>query len=177
MNTETVDVIQIDLPTLERHLDDLCRLLVDTVEDGAAVSFLAPLPLGDAERYWRCDVASALGNGARRLFGAVAEGKVVGTVQLVVSLPPNQPHRAEISKMMVHPSHRQRGIGKGLLNAAFAAARGGGKTLLTLDTRTGDVSEKLYVAVGFERAGEIPDFALDPDGRALHATTLMYKRL
>lgn len=177
MNTETVEVIRFDMLTLERHLDDLCGVLLDTVEDGAAVSFMAPLGRGDAEQFWQRDVGTALGNGARLLFGALVDGKVVGTVQLMVSLPPNQPHRAEISKMMVHPTHRQRGIGKRLLNAAFEAARGAGKTLVTLDTRTGDVSEKLYKAVGFERAGEIPDFALDPDGQALHATTYMYKRL
>jgi ribosomal protein S18 acetylase RimI-like enzyme len=79
--------------------------------------------------------------------------------------------------MMVHPKFRERGIGKKLLGAALEAARRSGKTLVTLDTRTGDVSQKLHEAVGFGRAGEIPDFPLDPDGRALHATTCMYKRL
>ncbi|MDG4648671.1 GNAT family N-acetyltransferase [Roseibacterium sp. SDUM158017] len=119
MNTPIFEIIQMDRDTLERYADDLCHVLTETVADGAAVSFLAPLGRADAERFWSRDVKAALGNGARLLFGAIVEGKIVGTVQLVVAMPPNQPHRAEISKMIVHPDHRRRGIGKGLLRCAF----------------------------------------------------------
>ncbi|PWJ21598.1 GNAT family N-acetyltransferase [Jannaschia seohaensis] len=177
MNTAALEIIRIDQDTLARHLDDLCRVSIDTVAEGAAIGFIAPLDPAEAERFWSRDVKAAIGSGARLLFGALMDGKIVGTVQLVVGMPPNQSHRAEISKMIVHPDYRQRGIGKRLLLRAFDAARRAGKTLVTLDTRTGDVSEWLYQAVGFERAGIIPDFALDPDGRALHATTYMYRRL
>ncbi|MCB1348203.1 MAG: GNAT family N-acetyltransferase [Maritimibacter sp.] len=177
MTDAEVEIAELDAPGVLRHLDDLCRVLIDCVADGAAVSFMAPLSPAAAETFWAVDVAAAVAGGDRHLFGAFVDGRLVGTVQLFVGLPPNQPHRAEISKMIVHPEVRRRGIGAALLQAAFAVARRSGKTLVTLDTRTGDVSERLYRSVGFEPAGVIPGFALDPDGAALHATTYMYKRL
>lgn len=177
MKQMTHNVEMLDPHALADNLDDLCRVLVDSVADGAAISFMAPLSRADAERFWMTDVRSAVAGGARHLFGAFRDGRLVGTVQLVVAMPPNQPHRAEISKMIVHPTARRNGIGKALLAAAFDLARSKGKSLVTLDTRTGDVSEQLYRSVGFEQAGVIPDFALDPDGRARHATTYMYRYL
>ena len=98
-------------------------------------------------------------------------------MQLVLSMPPNQPHRAEIAKMIVHPAARRLGLGRALMEAALDAAKSRGKTLVTLDTRTGDTAEPLYRSVGFEVAGVIPDFAWDPDGRAMHGTTYMYRRI
>ena len=104
-------------------------------------------------------------------------GDLVGTVQLITAMPPNQPHRCEIAKMIVHPRARRLGIGRSLMNRALHRARELGKTLVTLDTRTGDVAEPLYASVGFEVAGVIPDFAWDPDGKARHATTYMFRRI
>ena len=103
--------------------------------------------------------------------------EIVGTVQLLTVMPPNQPHRCEIAKMIVHPQARRLGIGRALMNEALDRARELGKTLVTLDTRTGDAAEPLYASVGFEVAGVIPDFAWDPDGKALHATTYMFRRI
>lgn len=170
-------ILELDAAAIARHLDDLCRVLMDSVAQGAAISFMAPVSTAEAERFWLGDVRAALERGNRRLFGAIVDDRLAGTVQLVVGMPPNQPHRAEIAKMVVHPDARRSGLGRALMNAALEAARQAGKKLVTLDTRTGDVSEALYRSVGFEKAGVIPDYAFDPDGRARHATTYMYRHL
>lgn len=162
---------------IDQHAADLCRVLIDSVADGAAIGFLAPLSPMDAARFWKTDVQAFVEAGDRHLLGAFQKDRLIGTVQLVVAMPLNQPHRAEIAKMIVHPDARRRGIGKALMGAALDLAREAGKTLLTLDTRTGDVSEHLYRAVGFEQAGIIPDYALDPDGTGFHATTYMFRRI
>lgn len=162
---------------IKSHARDLGRVLLDSVADGAAISFMATLTASEAEGFWREDVHASVRSQARRLFAAFVEDRLVGTVQLVMGMPPNQPHRAEISKMIVHPESRRRGLGKALLTAALDAARDADKTLVTLDTRTGDVSELLYRSLGFKQAGVIPDFAYDPDGLARHATTYMYRYL
>ena len=170
-------ITELHAADIVKYLDDLCRVLMASVADGAAIGFMAPVPIADAERFWLQDVRSALDGGGRRLFGALVDHQMVGTVQLVLGMPPNQPHRAEISKMIVHPDGRRRGLGRALMIEALAAAEMAGKTLITLDTRTGDVSELLYRGVGFKEAGVIPDFAFDPDGRAKHSTTIMYRYL
>lgn len=162
---------------IETHVSDLCQVLLDSVLDGAAISFLTTLTLAEAEQFWLQEVGNAVARGDRHLFGAFREDRLVGTVQVITGMPPNQPHRAEIAKMVVHPDHRRLGLGKALMDAALDTARRSGKTLVTLDTRTGDVSEQLYRGVGFEQAGVIPDFAFDPDGQARHATTYMYRYL
>ncbi len=170
-----VDMLAPD--ALDRHLDGLTRLLIDTVADGAAVSFLHPLADADARAFWRNDVFPQVAAGQRALLVAFDGDRLLGTVQLITAMPPNQPHRAEIAKMMVHPDARRRGIGRMVLQAALDHARAQGKTNVTLDTRSGDPSQSLYAAAGFEVAGIIPDFALDPDGRRLHSTTYMFRRL
>jgi ribosomal protein S18 acetylase RimI-like enzyme len=170
-------IIELGAADIAAHVDDLCRVLIDSVQDGAAISFMAPLNGDDAARFWLQDVRSAVDDGSKRLFAAFVDDRLVGTVQLVLGMPPNQPHRAEISKMIVHPDGRRRGLGTALMNEALELARRSGKTLITLDTRTGDVSEPLYRRVGFKEAGVIPDFAFDPDGGATHATTYMYRYL
>ncbi len=171
------DIRKLNATALESHLGELCRILIDSVSDGAAISFMAPLAQHEAEHFWMNEVRPSIERGDRQLFGAFVDDKLIGTVQLVIALPPNQPHRAEISKMVVHPDGRRQGLGKALMNAALDAAEHAGKALVTLDTRTGDVSENLYRGVGFEQAGIIPDFAFDPDGAARHATTYMYRYL
>ncbi|QFT91322.1 Acetyltransferase [Roseovarius sp. THAF9] len=164
-------------PELDQNLDGLARLLIDTVADGAAVSFLHPLAPDSARAFWQEDVFPHVTANARSLFAAFLNDTLAGTVQLITAMPRNQPHRAEIAKMMVHPTARRRGLGRALLSAALDHANALGKTNVTLDTRSGDVSQSLYASVGFEMAGIIPDFALDPDGCTLHSTTYMYKRL
>ena len=162
---------------LAAHLDGFCRILIDTVADGAAVGFLHPVQPAQAKRFWCDEVGPELAANRRALFGAFDGSAVVGTVQLITALPPNQPHRAEIAKLMVHPDARRKGLGRALIAQAIACAREAGKTLITLDTRTGDAAQPLYASVGFQKAGVIPDFGVDPDGQRLHATTYMYKHL
>ncbi|WP_138468540.1 GNAT family N-acetyltransferase [Poseidonocella sp. HB161398] len=170
-------VITIDGAGLGPRLEALAEILVGSVAGGAAIGFMAPLAETEARRFWAEDVRAEIEAGRRVLFGAERAGRLLGTVQLVTAMPPNQPHRCEIAKMMVHPAARRQGIGRQLMTAALGHARGLGRTLVTLDTRSGDAAAPLYASVGFEVAGEIPDFAWDPDGRARHATTYMYRRL
>jgi GNAT superfamily N-acetyltransferase len=156
---------------------DLAQILSDSVAAGAAIGFMQPVSQDTALVFWQGTVAESVACGARDLFIAEEDGVVLGTVQLIHDMPANQPHRAEIAKMMVAPVARRRGVGRALMKAALQAAKANGKTLVTLDTRTGDVAAPLYAAVGFEVAGHIPDYAFDPDGQARHSTTYMYCKL
>ena len=162
---------------IDAHLDALGVVLAETVESGGAVSFMQPFSRADGTAFYRDQVRLAVRDGERVLLAAFIDGIPGGSVQLIVGLPANQPHRCEVAKMMVHPRHRGRGVAKRLMAALEAEARRRGKTLITLDTRSGDVSQHLYAAFGFKVAGEIPAYALDPDGQRLHATTVMYKLL
>ena len=162
---------------IDEYLDALGEILAETVESGGAVSFVEPFSPADGTAFYLDQVRPAVRHGDRVLLVAFIDAIPVGSVQLIVGLPPNQPHRCEVAKMMVNPRHRGRGIAKRLMAALEAEARGRCKTLITLDTRTGDVSQHLYAAFGFNVAGEIPAYALDPDGQRLHATTVMYKLL
>ena len=154
----------------------LAALLQATVHDGGAIGFVLPLPDDDARDFWR-SIAEDVGHGRRVLFLAEVDGALAGSVQLIAELPPNQPHRSEVAKLMVHPDFRRRGVASALMRALEAHARALGKTLITLDTRTGDSAETLYAALGFETAGVIPNYALDPDRQNTHATTYMFKHL
>ncbi len=155
----------------------LADVLIDCVEGGTSVSFLAPLARGKAEAFWR---GVADGVAARDRLLLVAEdagsGELLGTVQVVFAWPENQPHRADVAKMLVRRSARRRGVGADLLGAAEAAARRAGRTLLVLDTFTGSDAERLYRRLGWSEVGVIPDYALTADGR-LGATTIFYKAL
>ncbi|ACL55173.1 GNAT family N-acetyltransferase [Methylobacterium nodulans] len=142
----------------------LAAILVDCVAGGASVSFMAPLPQARAVAYWR-DVAESVGRGERSLIVAEeSDGTPVGTVQIVLAQPENQPHRADLSKVLVLRRARRRGIGAGLMRAAEDAARRAGKTLLVLDTASPE-AERLYERAGWSRVGVIPGYALLPDGR------------
>lgn len=154
----------------------LSRVLIACVKDGASVGFMNPLSPERAETFWR-RVAQDIAIGERILLVAEDPGsqKVVGTVQLVIGQPENQPHRADLSKMLVHPDARRRGIGAALMRAAEGAAQAAGKTLLVLDTASAD-AERLYERAGWKRVGVVPGYALLPDGRP-SATTFFYKRL
>ncbi|MCY0149512.1 GNAT family N-acetyltransferase [Hoeflea sp. G2-23] len=159
----------------DAHAPALARIMADTVEAGAAIGYMQPFHVADGLAFFTDQVFPEVRAGRRRLLVARLDGDTVGSVQLIVALPPNQPHRCEVAKMMVAPEARRRGIGAALMQALDAEARATGKSLITLDTRTGDAAEPLYRAAGFKTAGMIPGFALDPDGRAVHATTYMYK--
>ncbi|HEV3180078.1 MAG TPA: GNAT family N-acetyltransferase [Steroidobacteraceae bacterium] len=164
------------LPELgEREIAGLSGVLVDCVEGGASVSFLAPLSLARAAAYWR-SLAASVARGERVVIAAeeTAAG-IVGTVQLVLDLPENQPHRGDIAKMLVHRRARRRGVGAALLAAAEQAARDAARTLLVLDTASA-AAARLYARHGWQRCGEIPDFALMPDGTPC-ATTVYFKSL
>ena len=163
--------------TFRHHVGPLAAILADSVADGAAISFMQPFTAVDAAEFLRTAVLPQVECGGRLLFAAALDGVPCGTAQLVLAMPPNQPHRCEIAKMAVHPAARRRGVARRLMEAAEAEARARGKTLITLDTRTGDRAEPLYAACGFAAAGVIPGYALDPDGGATHGTTYMYKVL
>jgi GNAT superfamily N-acetyltransferase len=154
----------------------LAALLIDCVEGGASVSFMLPLAPERAQAFWR-RVAQGVHNGERVLLVCEDErGAIVGTVQLVLGLPENQPHRADVAKMLVHRSARRQGLAERLMRAAEDAARDRGKTLLVLDTVTGGDAERLYTRLGWQRVGSIPDYALWPQG-GLCATTYFYRRV
>lgn len=159
----------------DAELDALAAVLHDCVERGASVSFMHPFTLDDARAYYE-SVLDEIDAGTRVLLAAYGGGELVGTVQVVHAWPPNQPHRADITKLLVHGRARGRGLGRRLMEAAEEAALAGGKTLLVLDTVTGSSADRLYRRLGWTEVGEIPEFALYPDG-APCATTVFYKRL
>ncbi|MHB1310662.1 MAG: GNAT family N-acetyltransferase [Gemmatimonadaceae bacterium] len=154
---------------------ELAGLLADAVNSGAAVSFLAPLTPGRADAWWRSTITAADG-GAVFLVARDAEG-IAGTVQLHPAWAPNQPHRAEIAKLVVRQRCRRTGLGTRLMQAIEDDARRAGFSLLTLDTRQGDAAEHLYRRLGWTEVGVIPGFALDPDGAQTHGTVVFYKAL
>ena len=152
----------------------LASLLIACVEGGASVGFMHPLPVERAAAFWS-RVADGVRRGERVLLVADdANGRLTGTAQLVLSTPENQPHRADVAKMLVHPGARRQGIARSLLIALEDAARAEGRTLLVLDTVTGSDAERLYTRAGWQRVGEIPNYALMPDG-APCSTTVFYK--
>ena len=157
------------------ELQQLAALLLNAVEGGASVSFMWPLSLEQALAFWQ-QVAAGVTHGERVLLVAEDEQGICGTVQLVLSQPENQPHRADLAKMLVHRRARRMGVGAALMRAAEQAARDAAKTLLVLDTVTGSDAERLYTRLDWQRVGEIPGYALWPQG-GLCATTYFYKAL
>ena len=155
----------------------LAEILIACVNGGASVSFMAPLAPDKADAFWH-SVADSVEMGERLLVVAKDRhrGRVVGTVQILLKQPENQPHRADVSKMLVHPDARRRGIGSQLLRFAEHAALSADRTVLVLDTATGSDAERLYERLGWIRVGRIPDYALSPEGQ-LCSTTIFYKRL
>jgi len=157
------------------ELDGLAAVLVDCVEGGASVSYMAPFTHAEARAAFEAVVAD-VEQGRRVLLAAFDDGAVVGTVQVNLATPPNQPHRGDVAKLLVRRSARRRGIAERLMEAAEREARVEGRTLLVLDTVTGDAAERLYTRLGWSRVGVIPNYALYPDGR-LCDTTVFYKTL
>jgi len=153
----------------------LSDILVEVVANGGSVSFMHPLPRESASRFWEGSLAAAE-RGERIVLGAFDGDTLVGTVTLLLDLPPNQPHRAEIAKMMTRLSHRHRGVATALLDMAERLAIARGRTLLVLDTAVEDGASALYERMGFMLAGIIPDYALKPHG-GLTGTMIYWKRL
>lgn len=152
------------------RVPELAAVLMDCVEGGASVSFMAPLARETADAFWR-RVADGVRTGDRILLVAEdGDGRIAGTVQVILDLPENQPHRGEVAKMLVHRAARRQGLGERLMNAAADAARGAGRTLLVLDTVTGSDADRLYARLGWTRVGVVPGFALMPDGTPCDAT-------
>ncbi|MEW6641132.1 MAG: GNAT family N-acetyltransferase [Pseudomonadota bacterium] len=174
--SHTTEVTIRMLATLgEDEIAQLADVLIDCVDGGASVSFMHPLSQEKAMTFWR-DLATDVASGRRRLLAAYDAQGMVGTVQVVAAQPDNQPHRADIAKMLVHRRARRRGIGAALMRAAEDAAREAGKTLLVLDTVSGGDAERLYSRLGWVFSGTVPDYALWPHG-GLCATSFYYRRL
>jgi GNAT superfamily N-acetyltransferase len=176
MSEDPITVRRVGAGEAAACIEALADVLVDCVEGGASVSFMRPLPRAKALAFWR-GVADGVERGERvLLIAADAQGTIIGTVQLISSLPDNQPHRADVAKMLVHRRARRRGVAQRLMAALDEAARAEGKTVLVLDTVTGGDAERLYARAGWQRVGSVPKYALMPDG-AFCATTFFYKHL
>jgi ribosomal protein S18 acetylase RimI-like enzyme len=153
----------------------LSELLIETVASGGSVSFMHPLSQKAAEAFWSNSLGAA-GRGERIILGAFDGDRLIGTVTLLLDLPPNQPHRAEIAKMMTRVSHRHRGIATALLREAERLAIARGRWLLVLDTAEDEGAAGLYERMGFKLTGVIPDYAFKPHG-GLTGTLIYWKRL
>jgi len=169
------EIISLDAPVADTALDQLAEVLVDCVEGGASVSFMSPFSHAEALVFFR-KVAASVASGDTVLLAARLDGRIVGTVQLGLDTPPNQPHRADIRKLLVHRSARGHGVGAALMAQVEEEARRYGRWLLVLDTVPGENGYRLYVREGWTRTGIIPDYAMFPDGR-LCDTAVFWKRL
>ena len=169
------EIVSLAAPIADSALDQLADVLVDCVAGGASVSFMSPFSHDSALGFFR-KVAGSVAAGDTALLAARLDGKIVGTVQLGLDTPPNQPHRADIKKMLVHRSARGRGIGAALMAAVEEEAHRRGLWLLVLDTVPGENGHRLYLRAGWTQTGLVPDYALFPDGR-LCDTAIMWKRL
>ncbi|MFB8086324.1 GNAT family N-acetyltransferase [Streptomyces sp. NPDC055992] len=167
------EIVPLSGPELVTYADELGALLVETVEAGASVGFLAPLDRGTAAEWWRVR-AAAVEAGQVQVWVARDGGRVAGTIGLARAPLPNARHRAEVAKLMVRPSARGQGLGRQLLTAVERAAAEEGITLLILDTESGSPAERLYRAAGWTECGSVPDYAGDPAG-VLKPTTFYYK--
>ncbi|MBV7403204.1 GNAT family N-acetyltransferase [Enterobacter sp. ENT03] len=158
------------------RIDELCDVLEDCVRGGASVSFMLPITREVASGFWQ-GVAASVARGERVLV--IAENtaaRIIGTAQIILDQPPNQPHRADVAKLLVHQSARRQGVARVLMDKLDDIAKENGKTLLVLDTATGSNAEYFYANCGWQRVGEIPGYALMPDGNVT-GTTIFYKNL
>jgi len=163
--------------SLEADLDALADVLRAVVYDGAGVSFVVPFSFEEARAFWLANVLPSVRVRTRRVLVGRLEGRIVGTVQIDLATPPNQRHRAEVLKLLVHPAARRRGIARALMIAVEPVALAEGRTLLTLDTWTGKAAEALYASLGYVAAGVIPRYARGSLTPELEPTTIMYKHI
>lgn len=173
--SEDVETIVLDAPVSDAALEELSGVLVDCVAGGASVSFMAPFSQADGLAFFR-KVAASVAAGDTVLIAALLNGRIVGTVQLGLDTPPNQPHRADVKKMLVHRAARNRGIGAALMAAVEDEAKKRGRWLVVLDTVPGMSGYRLYQRAGWTQSGVIPNYALMPDGK-LCDTAVFWKRL
>jgi GNAT superfamily N-acetyltransferase len=169
------EIVSLEAPVAESALDQLADVLADCVESGASVSFMSPFSQAQALAFFR-KVAASVASGDAVLLAAKLDGRIVGTVQLGLDTPPNQPHRADVRKLLVHRSARGHGLGAALMTQVEKEARRRGRWLLVLDTVPGENGYRLYMRAGWTRSGIIPDYAMFPDGR-LCDTAVFWKRL
>jgi ribosomal protein S18 acetylase RimI-like enzyme len=166
----------LDAAAAEAALDSLAGILHDSVRHGASVNFVQPFGIEAARAFWRRQLPS-LRDGTTLLFVARRGAAIVGTVMLGLDTPPNQRHRADVKKLLVHSGSRRQGLARALMQAAEAEARRRGLTLLTLDTEHGSAAEPLYHALGYTLLGILPGYALSADGTALRPCSFFYKSL
>jgi ribosomal protein S18 acetylase RimI-like enzyme len=159
------------------HLPELGRLMHDCVHAGASIGYILPFSPEEGEAFWTAKIMPRLRDGGLVLLAALSGDRIAGAVQLDHDTPPNQPHRAEVRKLLVHPDFRRRGLARQLMERIEGEARTLGRSLLTLDTRTGDNAEPLYASIGYKTTGIIPGYCLDPFKREFDSTTIMYKPL
>ncbi len=171
--TATIRILTAD--QARAAIPDLSETLSDCINGGASLGFMLPYEPKDGAGYWN-EIADAVEKGGVILAVAEVEGRVVGTVQVGLASKPNQPHRGDLMKLLVHRSARGLGLSRKLMDAVEAEAARRGRTLLVLDTATGSDAEKIYPRLGWERVGVIPDYALWPQG-GFCDTTLFYKRI
>ena len=172
---ETITIRRLGADDAHAAVPALSDVLIDCVEGGASVSFMQPMTRTKATRFWEM-VAAGVASGERAVLVAEDAHGIVGTVQLILALPENQPHRADLAKMLVHRRVRRQGLGAALMGAAEATARECGKTLLVHDAVTTGDAARLYERLGWTRVGDIPDYALFPEG-GFCSTTIFYRNL
>ena len=175
MAVAPVEIRRLEPAEVYLHLDALAAVLADCVAGGASIGYMAPFSTAQARAAFE-GFATEVEQGRRLLVAAFADGRVVGAVQVVLALPPNQPHRGEITKLLVRRSARRRGIAERLMEHAESVARAEGKTLLVLDAVSDGDAARLYARLGWTKVGSVPNFALFPDGRFCD-TTYFYKAL
>ena len=170
-----LEIRQLTASEATENLQPLAQILLDCVAGGASVSFMDGLTQSEAEAFFR-SVIKSVEKGDRILLAAFLDNAVVGTVQIITAMPPNQPHRADVAKLLVSPTARKQGIASRLMQQAETAGVQAGKTLLVLDTIAGSTAEKLYLRLGWTSVGIIPNYAMMPDGH-LAPTHIFYKQL
>jgi GNAT superfamily N-acetyltransferase len=170
-----IQIRKLSATEARQHVGALAEVLLDCVQGGASVSFMASLSKAEAEAFFQ-KVVEGVERGERILLAAFLDSDLLGTVQIITATPPNQPHRADVAKLLVHRSARGQGIAKRLMEEVEEASRSAGKTLLVLDTVSGGDAERLYVRLGWTKSGVIPNYALFPDGRFCD-TTVFWKGL
>lgn len=177
MASDTPVISAFSAEDVASDIGELSALLHGCVHAGASIGFVLPFTTDQSEAFWFDKVLPRLRHGALALLVARTDRWIAGSVQLDYDTPPNQPHRAEVRKLLVHPDFRRRGIAKALMAALERHASQMGRRLLTLDTRTGDAAEPLYASLGYRTAGIIPGYCRDPFKDCFDPTTLMYKAL
>ena len=177
MTDQTVTIRKISPENLAPILTPLAHLFKDSVEAGANVNFILPFPLEEATEYLQTSIFKDVEAGVRTLWVAECGGQIAGSVQLITKLPPNQAHRCEVAKLLVHPNFRRRGIADTLLKELLTEAKRLKKSLITLDTVTDSPAQTLYANHGFKLGGVIPGFAREPDSDRLVPTSYMYREL